>query len=163
MPWTRPKIIEPSSKNADGAKALEARRIFMYPHFYIEILTPERVFFRGMIEELEVESLDGSTGILKNTLPMIVGLKAGIMRFQTSDGEWKSAAASSGFAVVKPDEVLVLCDTVEWPEEIEINKVKREIEREEENVRHKKSYRDYMLSKANLARAFAEMKLKSKE
>jgi F-type H+-transporting ATPase subunit epsilon len=121
------------------------------------------MFYKGMIEELVVESLDGLTGILKNTMPMVIGMKAGIMRFLDSDGVWKHAAASSGFAVVKPGEVTVLCDTVEWPDEIELVKVQREIEREEENIRHKKSYRDYMLSKANLARAFAEMKLKSKE
>ncbi|MDR3262838.1 MAG: ATP synthase F1 subunit epsilon [Clostridiales bacterium] len=135
----------------------------MYPAYYVEIITPERVFYKGMIEEMVVESIDGSVGILKNTMPMVVGLKAGIMRFLNPDGEWKNAAASSGFVVVKPGEVTVLCDTVEWPDEIELVKVQKEIEREEENMRHKISYRDYMLSKANLARAFVEMKLKSKE
>ncbi|MDR3292593.1 MAG: ATP synthase F1 subunit epsilon [Clostridiales bacterium] len=135
----------------------------MYPAYYIEIITPERVFYQGMIEELIVEGLDGQIGILKNMMPSVVGLKAGIMRFLTPDGEWKNAAASAGFAVVRHDDVTVLCDTVEWPEEIDEAQVKREIEREEENMRHKLSYRDYMLSKANIARAFAEMKLKSKE
>ncbi|MDR2090052.1 MAG: ATP synthase F1 subunit epsilon [Clostridiales bacterium] len=135
----------------------------MYPSYYIEIITPERVFYRGMIEEIIVESLDGQLGILKNTMPMVVGLKAGIMRFLDAGGEWKEAAASAGFAVVKPDEVTVLCDTVEWPDEIELASVKREIEKEEENIRTRKSYRDYLLSKANLAKAFAQMKLKSRK
>jgi F-type H+-transporting ATPase subunit epsilon len=116
-----------------------------------------------MIEELIVESLDGQVGILKNTMPMVVGLRAGIMRILDGEGEWKEAAASAGFAVVKPDEVTVLCDTVEWPEEIELTNVKRAIESEEENIRTRKSYRDYLLSKANLAKAFAQMKLKSRK
>jgi F-type H+-transporting ATPase subunit epsilon len=115
-----------------------------------------------MIEELIVESLDGQIGILKNTMPMVVGLRAGIMKFLNDGGEWKEAAASAGFAVVVPGEVTVLCDTVEMSEELELANIKREIEKEEENIRTRKSYRDYMLSKANLAKAFAQMKLKSK-
>jgi F-type H+-transporting ATPase subunit epsilon len=135
----------------------------MYPKYYVEVVTPERVFYRGMIEELIVESLDGQVGILKNTMPMVVGLRAGIMRFLDDAGEWKEAAASAGFAVVGRGETTVLCDTVEWPEEIELANVKREIAKEEENIRTRKSYRDYLLSKANLAKAFAQMKLKSRK
>ncbi|MDR1940642.1 MAG: ATP synthase F1 subunit epsilon [Clostridiales bacterium] len=134
----------------------------MYPLYYIEIITPERVFYKGMIEELVAESLDGLVGVLKNTKPMVVGLKAGVMKFLDADGEWRYAAASAGFAVVKRGETTVLCDSVEWPDEIELARVKKEIEEAEEVLRHKASYRDYMLSKANLARAFAEMKLKNR-
>lgn len=132
----------------------------MYKTFFIEMITPERTFFKGDIEMLVVETEGGEMGILAGHLPIASVVKTGGIRF-LHKGKWKEAANSEGFLEVRPDETILLAQTMEWPEEIEINRVRESIEREEEVLRQSKSLKEYQLSKASLARAFARLKVRS--
>lgn len=132
----------------------------MYKSFFVEMITPERTFFKGDIECLEVETEEGELGVLAGHLPMVAALRSGRIRF-LKDGLWKEAATSEGFIEIRPDETVVLTQTMEWPEEIEINRVRQAIERAEEVMRQNKSLREYQLSKASLAKAFARLRVRS--
>lgn len=125
----------------------------------LEILTPERAFFKGMVDSLVVDSLEGEIGILANHSPIVIALRPSMLKI-INDGEVKIASNSEGFIEVRPDKTVVLCQTMEWPEEIEENRVRRAIEEHERKLREAKSIQDYKLSKATLARAFARLRVK---
>ena len=91
----------------------------------------------------------------------------------TAAGYWAAKEAVSkalgtgfvGYALqdieIRPDETIVLAQTMEWPEEIEINRVREAMERAEEELRQQQSLREYQLSKATMARCFARLRLRS--
>jgi len=133
----------------------------MYNKFRLEILTPEREFYLGEAEEVIINSADGEMGILKGHHPMVAGLIPGALKILI-DGKWHEAAGSEGFVEVKPDRVIIMVQTVEWPEEIEEARVLQNIKKAEERIRQKKSMLEYKLGKASLARAFARLKVKNR-
>lgn len=129
--------------------------------FMLEMLTPEKTFFKGEVDSIVVESLDGSLGILAGHSPVVIGLNPAIISIK-NDKEIKILANGEGFLEVRPDETIVLCQTMEWPEDIEINRVNKAIEEHERKLRNAKSISEYKMSKATLARAFARLRVKSK-
>lgn len=133
----------------------------MFSKFQLEIITPERQFFNAEVEELIIESVDGKMGFLKGHHPMVAALISGSIRLLI-DGKWKEAANSEGFIQVLPDKMVIMVQTVEWPEEIEEMRVQANIRKAEERIRQKRSMLEYKLGKASLARAFARLQVKSR-
>ena len=67
-----------------------------------------------------------------------------------------------GFVEIMPEFVVLLADTVEWPDEIDIRRAKEAKERAQERLRQKESQREYYHSKAALSRAMARLKVTGK-
>ncbi|MCL2751599.1 MAG: ATP synthase F1 subunit epsilon [Firmicutes bacterium] len=129
--------------------------------FKLEILTPDRGFFEGEVESLVVNTPTGEMGILCNTLPMVASLTAGIMRIKQR-GKWMEAAGGEGFIEIKPDGVMILVHSANWPHEINEDALKREIDQMSVILKKQQSLHEYKLAKAQLARQFAKLKLKDR-
>lgn len=127
--------------------------------FFAELITPEKSFFRGDIEMLVVETLDGQLGVLANHEPTASALKPGTVKI-LQNGKWREAFSSGGFIEIRPDETIVLSEAIEWPEDIEESRAKAAIERAERRLRRSKSQKEYTLSKASMARALARLRVK---
>ena len=126
--------------------------------FSLVIVSPYRQFFKGEAQELVFSALDGQHGILPMHEPMVTTLRAGELKFKV-DGEWKYAACSDGFVEVMPTYVVMLADTVEWPEEIDLNRAEAAKERAEERMRQNQSQHEYYQAQAALSRAMARLKI----
>lgn len=133
----------------------------MYNKFHLEICTPEREFFNGLVEEVIIQSIDGEMGFLKGHHPIVAALTTGYIRLLIED-KWLEAANSEGFIEVMPDKMIIMVQTAEWPDEIEENRVKANILKAEERIRQNKSLLEYKMGKASLARAFARLKVKER-
>jgi len=129
--------------------------------FYVEIITPERTFFAGEIEEIVLQTLDGEVGILKNHTPMVMAVATGVIRI-LKDGEWSEAVLSEGFMEIKQDKTIIFCDTAEWPHEVDINRAKYEEQRAMEMLQSKLSLQEYAKSQAALQKALTKLKATSK-
>ena len=129
--------------------------------FYLEITASDRKFYNGECEMMIFPAIDGQQGILPNHESMVTAVKAGELRFKVN-GEWKEAAVGDGFVEIMPEFVVLLADTVEWPDEIDIRRAKEAKERAQERLRHKESQREYYHSKAALSRAMARLKVTGK-
>jgi F-type H+-transporting ATPase subunit epsilon len=125
--------------------------------FKLSIVTPEHSFFEAPVEMLVLQAVDGEIGILSGHEPMVISLREGILRI-LQNGIWRSAAASSGFATVIKDEVLVMLQTAEWPEEIDIKRAERDRYIAEERLRQKRSMQEYYLARSMLARAMVRLR-----
>lgn len=129
--------------------------------FYLEITASDRKFYNGECEMMIFPAIDGQQGILPNHESMVTTVKAGELRFKVN-GEWKEAAVGDGFVEIMPEFVVLLADTVEWPDEIDIRRAKEAKERAQERLRQKESQREYYHSKAALSRAMARLKVTGK-
>jgi F-type H+-transporting ATPase subunit epsilon len=126
--------------------------------FYLEIVTPDRKFYSGDIEQLILKTPEGEIGILKDHMPIVVAVAIGPIRI-LKDGEWLEAVLSEGFMEVKADKTVILADTAEWPNEIDINRAKAAEERARERLQSQLSRMEYMRSQAALQRAVTRLKV----
>jgi F-type H+-transporting ATPase subunit epsilon len=126
--------------------------------FHLSILTPEHSFFEGEVEMLVLESEDGKIGILANHAPVVISTIESELRF-LADGQWRWAAASSGFATVTQDQVLVMLQTAEWPEEIDINRAKQAEYDAREQLRQQQSMEEYRTARTMLSKAMVRLRV----
>ncbi len=130
----------------------------MSSEFELEIITPERKFFSGQVEMVILKTTEGEIGILKGHMPMVAAVAVGPIRIK-KEGEWIEAVLTEGFMEVKPDKTVILTDTAEWPNEIDINRAKAAMERAEERLQRQLGRIEYMRSQAALARALARLRV----
>lgn len=123
------------------------------------MLTPERSFFTGEVVGIILCPPDGEMEILADHEPMVIGLNPAMLKINTGD-EYKICANGEGFAAVEKDRVFIMCQTMEWPEEIEYERVKRAIDEHTKKLEEAKSVADYNVSKMTIARAMARLKVK---
>lgn len=92
-------------------------------NFDLEIITPDRIFYKGQAMMLELNTTEGEVGIYKRHIPMTMILQPGIMRIYGEAG-MKEAALHAGFIEILPEKITVMAETAEWPEEIDINRAR---------------------------------------
>lgn len=126
--------------------------------FMLEIITPERAFFRGEVESVIFPTADGYMSVQKLHEPMVAAITVGDMRFCV-DGKWKQCTTSEGFVEVRPDETIIFSQAVEWPDEIDIRRAQEARERAEERLRQTQSYQEYMRNQISLARAMVRLRV----
>lgn len=129
--------------------------------FYLEILTPEKEFFKGDAESVVMPAIDGEYGVQSGHEPVVTALEPGTVRF-FADGKWQEAVVSQGFAEVKPDYAVLFTGSAEKPEEIDRARAERAKQRAEERLRQKLSVQEYHRSQASLSRAMARLKATKK-
>jgi F-type H+-transporting ATPase subunit epsilon len=130
----------------------------MEPTFKLEIYTPERKFYSGDVEMVVFKAPDGEMGIMAGHAPMVAAVAIGTIRI-LKDGEWLQAVLTEGFIEVKQSIAVILTDTAEWPNEIDINRAKAAKDRAGERLSHQLGQIEYMRSQAALTRALARLKV----
>ena len=126
--------------------------------FLLEIITPERSFYSGQAEQVIVTGLDGGIGVLQGHIPMVTSLAIGEVRIK-ENGSWRTAACSEGFMRAGPDHTLIIVQTAEWPEEIDINRALHKKAQAEEKLRQKASMLEYTSNKNTLAKAVLRLRI----
>lgn len=131
--------------------------------FELEILTPERVFYRGECISLIVPITDGMLGIMANREPITASLTNGEAYYTKPDGEKILFSISGGMIDVEKNTAKVLCEYALLPEEIDEERERREAENARSELRKEQSKRDYMLSKLMLSNAINNIRVKQKK
>lgn len=129
--------------------------------FQLEIIASDRVFFNGQCESLVFPGLDGAHGVLANHEMTVTCINAGEMKYKI-DGEWQYAAVSDGYVEITSNHVIILADTVEKPEEIDVKRAEEAKQRAEEKLRQKQSIMEYYHTQAALNKAMNRLKVNQK-
>lgn len=128
-------------------------------NFQIEIITPDRIFYRGETEMIEFTAVDGDIGIYKNHIPLTTVVAPGILTISEAGGK-KQAALHAGFAEILPDKVTILAEVAEWPDEIDANRAEEARKRAEDRLKNIESKIDVNRAELALKRALVRMSLK---
>lgn len=127
--------------------------------FKLEIIASDHPFYKGECEMLVFPGIDGQHGILASHEPMVTCLKPGEVKFLI-DGEWQYAAVSEGFVEITPEYVILLADSIEKPDEIDLVRAEEAKIRAEEKLRQQLSKQEYYHTIAALNRAMTRLKVK---
>ena len=127
--------------------------------FNLEIICPDRMFYKGEAEMLEIVSEDGMLGIYAGHIPFTAVLMPGVARIH-ANGEIKEAAIHSGFMEILQDKITVLAEIAEWPEEIDLDRAKQAKERAEKRIKGQME-KEFNLKRAEFAlrKSIARIKL----
>ena len=123
--------------------------------FQLEILTPERAFYRGECISVIVPVSDGMLGIMANHTPMTAAITDGEVVFTLPDG-----SKTQGMIDVSAARVRVLCDSALHPDEINAEAERKQAEAAALKLREKLGHRDYVLSKLTFAKATNHLRVK---
>ena len=124
--------------------------------FSLKIITPDRMFYEGQVSMVEFNTTEGEIGIYKKHVPTTVIISPGILTITETDGT-KEAALHAGFAEILQDEVVIMSEIVEWPEEIDLKRAEAARERAEERLRSKTPETDVLRAETALQRALARI------
>ena len=94
----------------------------------VRVITPDKVVWDAMAEELILPSSTGQLGILTDHAPLLTALDIGVMRLK-SDAGWTSIVLMEGFAEVEDNKVTILCDGAEEGSTIELKSAQEELEK----------------------------------
>ena len=78
----------------------------------VRVITPDKVVWDAMVEELILPSSTGQLGILQDHAPLLTALDIGVMRLKT-ESSWTSIVLMEGFAEVEDNKVTILCNGAE--------------------------------------------------
>lgn len=131
--------------------------------FRIRILEADQPFYEGFCESLIVPTVDGEYGVLAHHSNTISAIVPGTMTYRLPDGEVHIAAVSAGLIKIENNEVLVLVDSAEHPDEIDIKRAQREADEAREVLLHKITTMEYRLAQATLARAINRVRVKESQ
>ena len=124
----------------------------------LEIVTAERVVFSDNVDIVIAPGLTGEIGILPHHAPLMTTLTPGELVARKS-GEEYSLAISGGFIEVRPDRVIVLADTAERAEEIDIARAEAAKKQAQEQLTHTASELETTTAEAALRRALARIEV----
>src|SRR5580658_3961186 len=85
----------------------------------LQVVTPEKHVLSENVQSLEMPGKDGYLGILPGHAPLITLLGVGTLTYHTGS-ETRYLTVIEGFAEVLPDRVIVLAESSERAEEIDV-------------------------------------------
>lgn len=86
-----------------------------------EIVTQERIVYSEDVDIVNLPGIEGRMGILPNHSPLLTVLDFGEV-ITRQNGEEAFFAIGGGFAEIQPDKVIVLADSAESADEIDIQR-----------------------------------------
>jgi F-type H+-transporting ATPase subunit epsilon len=127
----------------------------------LDIVTAERVVFSEDVDIVLAPGVEGLLGILPHHTPLMTMLEPGELRVRKG-GEEFSLAISGGFLEVRPDRVIVLADSAERAEEIDISRAEEAKRRAQERLSSRVPEVDTTRAEAALRRSMARLKVVEK-
>ncbi|MBI2098804.1 F0F1 ATP synthase subunit epsilon [Candidatus Uhrbacteria bacterium] len=129
-----------------------------------EITTPERIVYRDEVDQITIPTKEGEITVLPNHIPLVSLLSPGALTIKKNKEE-VYMATSGGFIEVQPgNKVIVLADTAERSEELDIAAIEAAKERARKVLRETRNVDDVRFADAaaGLERELARLKVARK-
>ncbi len=120
--------------------------------FKLQIITPEKTFYDGEVEQVIARTTVGDVGILRGHEPYCAALGVGQMRVMIN-GEFRRAATSGGIIKVSREQTTILVQTCEWAEDIDVSRANKARDAAEERRKAAVNDKELALAEAKLQRA----------
>jgi F-type H+-transporting ATPase subunit epsilon len=125
----------------------------------VEVVTGERVVFtEDEVDMVVAPGSDGTLGILPSHAPLITTLTSGELRIKKGGSE-QSLVVFGGFMEVTPDKVVVLADSAERADEIDLSRAEDARRRAEVDISNRTGEVDLAQAEASLRRAAVRLRV----
>ena len=125
----------------------------------LDVVTAERVVYSDNVDMVVAPGFEGQLGILPHHTPLMTTLLPGELRIKKG-GEEASLVISGGFLEVRPDKVVVLADTAERADEIDVERAEAARKRAQERLSQQRGLGiDGARAEASLRRSLARLRV----
>lgn len=97
--------------------------------FLLEIVTPERKVYAEQANMISVKGVEGELGILPNHIPLVTPLQIAPIIVKRQGSKDIFIAVNGGFMEVRKDKVVILAESAELPEQIDVTRANAAKER----------------------------------
>ncbi len=105
----------------------------MSDELMLEIVTPEKMAFAGVVQEVTIPGTEGEFGVLRGHEALLTAVDIGELDF-TKDGKKTYYAINTGYAEVTAEKVTVLIETAERSDSIDKDRAQRAKEKAEASL-----------------------------
>jgi F-type H+-transporting ATPase subunit epsilon len=126
----------------------------------LEIVTPYGLVFSDDVDEITAPGSEGEFGVLPQHTPFLTTLKIGMLIYRKGI-EKGYFFVNWGYAEVTPDRVLILADSAEKAEDIDVERAIAAKKRAEERLKHAEKF-DQARATAALDRAITRIQVAEK-
>lgn len=124
----------------------------------LEIITPSKLGFKGEIKSLTVPGSAGSFQVLFNHAPILSTFEIGKIKLEDNEGKELEFATGGGTIEVLENKILILADSFESKEDINIDRAKQSYSRAKERISSHGKDIDMLRAEASLNRAMNRLK-----
>lgn len=128
----------------------------------LEIVTPYKKVVDIEVDEVTATGKLGEFGVLPGHAPFLTSLRIGELVYKY-DGKFEHMALNWGYFEIKDDKIIVLVETAETAEEIDVDRAKAAQGRAEEKLKHlTPEDKQFKVYEAALERAVIRMQVAGK-
>jgi F-type H+-transporting ATPase subunit epsilon len=125
----------------------------------LEIVTIERKVFDDEVNMVVAPGSEGMLGILPRHAPLLTALNYGELQIKKEGQEDQFFAVGGGFMEVQPNHVVVLADSAEHAEEIDVERAEAARRRAEESLARAPEELELEQAEAALRRSVIRLKV----
>jgi len=123
----------------------------------LEIVTPQGLVFSEEVDEVTATGSEGEFGVLPGHVPFVTTLKIGLLSCKIGNSV-KHFFVNWGYAEVGAEKMLVLADSAELSDEIDVERAKAAMKRAEERLKQAEHI-DFHRAELALERAVTRIQL----
>ena len=126
--------------------------------FALEVITPERTVLSAQVVSVGAPGIEGGFQVLFAHAPMLSALETGRVTVRLADGTEQIFATSGGFLEVRDNKVLLLLETAERPQDIDVQRAEAARDRAKERLAHRTADLDVVRAEGALQRALNRLR-----
>ncbi len=126
---------------------------------HLEIVTPRCIVFKGEVTSFSAPGVMGGFQVLYNHAPLLSSLKIGGVKIKEAGGSESHYAISGGFVEVRENHILLLAETAERLDEIDIERAKASRDRAKKRIAERKPDIDFERARLAFYRAINRLKI----
>lgn len=96
---------------------------------HVRIVTPYGAKLEADVSQLTAPGEAGDLGLLPGHRPLLTSLGIGLLSYTPIGGRTDHLSVNGGYLEVAEDDIIVITETAETPEEIDISRANRALER----------------------------------
>jgi F-type H+-transporting ATPase subunit epsilon len=127
--------------------------------FHLKIVTPKGTYREVDVDILNIKTTDGYIGVLAHHIPLASGVDISEMNYKI-DGQTYEFAIAGGFLYVGENEVTVIGNAVESPEEIDLQRAEEAEKRAQSRLEHPTDDLDIKRAELALKKALVRINVK---
>jgi F-type H+-transporting ATPase subunit epsilon len=126
----------------------------------LEIVTPYGLILSEDVDEVTCTGSEGDFGVLPGHVPFFTTLKVGMIIYKKGNAT-KYVFVNWGYAEVSSERIMILADSAEKSEDIDVERAKAAMKRAEERLKKIEEF-DFARSTASLERAVMRSQIAEK-
>lgn len=132
-------------------------------NFQLDIVTPAKTVYSGEVQSFTAPGVMGNFQVLFNHAPLLSSIGIGEIKVVESNGTSLHFATSGGFVEVKSNKVILLAESAERSDEINVERAEKAKTRAAERINKKDRETDDARARVALSRSINRMKIASKK